>query len=172
MDSEPTDGRAPGPPPAIMEELRRRLSEREMQGLQMLFVLRSTAQQVDNALGEWMAGNIGSFARYQILMALWATKGKGMPHKDIVAAMGVTRATVSGLMAGLERDGFVKSTVDREDRRKLLARLTAKGRAVIQKAFEANLAHFRTVFASLSSDELTVLTTLLRQLREGLVAHR
>ena len=50
--------------------------------------------------------HVGSFARYQILMALWASKGKGITHKDIVAAMGVRRATVSGLMAALEREGW------------------------------------------------------------------
>jgi DNA-binding MarR family transcriptional regulator len=35
--------------------------------------------------------------------------------------MGVTRATVSGLMAALERDGLVKSYSDEEDRRKFIA---------------------------------------------------
>lgn len=40
----------------------------------------------------------------KILTALWANKGNGISHIDIVVAMGVTRATVSGLMAALERD--------------------------------------------------------------------
>jgi DNA-binding MarR family transcriptional regulator len=172
MDSGASGKKAAGPPPVIIDELRRRLPEREVEGLQTLFALRGTAQQVDNALAEWMAGPVGSFARYQILMALWASKDKGLPHKEIVAAMGVTRATVSGLMAGLERDGLVKSSVDREDRRKQIARLTAKGRTVTETAFEASLARFRAVFAALSSDELTGLNTLLRRLRDGFVAHR
>jgi len=30
------------------------------------------------------------------------------PHKDIVAEMGVTRATVSGLMTPFEREGFAR----------------------------------------------------------------
>ena len=101
------------------------------------------------------------------MMALWATKGKGLPHKAIVTAMGVTRATVSGLMAALEREGFVKSEVDPDDRRKLIARLTARGEAVINKAFEVNVARFRAVFASLSPAELTSLTALLHLVREG-----
>ena len=113
-------------------------SDHEAQGLETLFTLRTTARQVDNAFSEWMADTVGSVARYQILMALLATKGNGISHTDIGAAMGVTRPTVSGLMAGLERDGFVKSYVDRDDRRKLIARLTSKGEAVINKAFEAN----------------------------------
>jgi DNA-binding MarR family transcriptional regulator len=160
-----------GPPHAVMEEIRKRLSEREVQWLEALFALRRTAQQVDNAISEWMGGTVGSAARYQILMALWATKGNGLPHKDIVAAMGVTRATVSGLMAALEREGFVKSSVDRDDRRKLIARLTSKGEAVIKQAFEVNTVRFREA-ATLSPADLASLTALLRRVREGFAAPR
>jgi DNA-binding MarR family transcriptional regulator len=172
MDSRQSRKRVSGPPHAVLEEIRKHLSPREMQGIKALFALRATAQQADNAVSEWMAGTVGSVARYQILMALWAAKGDGIPHKGIVEAMGVTRATVSGLMAALEREGFVKSTVDRVDRRKQVARLTAKGEAVITKAFEVNLARFRTLFASLTSVDLTQLTTLLKRVREGFAARQ
>jgi DNA-binding MarR family transcriptional regulator len=172
MDSRPSRKRGSGPPRAVLEEIRQHLSPGEMQGMEALFALRATAQQADNAVSEWMAGTVGSVARYQILMALWATKGDGIPHKDIVEAMGVTRATVSGLMAALEREGFVKSTVDQVDRRKQVARLTAKGEAVIKKAFEVNLARFRTLFASLSPADLTHLTALLKRVREGFAARQ
>ena len=63
--------------------------------MEALFALDATVQQVDNAISEWMAGTVGSAARYQIKMAMWATIGNGIPHRDIGAAMGVTRATVS-----------------------------------------------------------------------------
>lgn len=158
--------RPPGPPPAVMQKIRRHLSEPELQGLRTVFTLRATAQRVDNAISEWMAGSVGSVARYQVLMALWASKRKGISHKHIVAAMGVTRATVSGLMAALERDGLVKSQVDGEDRRKLIARLTAKGEAVIKKQHELNLVKFRAVFSSFTSEELSSLTALLHRFRE------
>jgi DNA-binding MarR family transcriptional regulator len=170
MDVEQLPKRAPGPPPAVMAEIRKHLSEHEAQGMEALFTLRRTAQQADNAVSEWMAGTVGSPARYHILMALWTAKGKGIPHKEIVEAMGVTRATVSGLMAALEHEGFVKSTADRKDRRKLIARLTAKGEAVIKKAFEVNMGRFRAVFASLSPAELTSLTALLHRVRESFAA--
>jgi len=162
--------RPPGPPPAVMEKIRQHLSERELQGLRTVFTLRATAQHVDNAISEWMAGSVGSVARYQILMALWASKGKGIPHKHIVAAMGVTRATVSGLMAALERDGLVKSQVDGEDRRKLIARLTAKGETVIKKQHKLNLVKFRAVFTSFTSEELSSLTALLHRFRKAFAA--
>lgn len=167
MDRRQSPKRGSGPPHAVMEEICKHLSAREVQGMKALFTLRATAQRADNALSEWMAGTVGSVARYQILMALWATKGDGIPHTDIVEAMGVTRATISGLMAALEREGFVKSTEDREDRRKLVAQLTPRGEAVIKKAFEVNLERFRRLFASLSSTDLTRLTTLLNRVRDS-----
>jgi len=160
----------PTPPPAVMEELRRRLSGRGRQVLEAVFALRTTAQQLDNAITERLAGPAGTPARYQILMLLWAARGSGVPHTEIVAAMGVTRATVSGLMAALERQGFVRSSVDRDDRRKLLATLTAEGEAVIGKAFEANTSRLRAAFASLSSAELTTFMALLQRVREGFAA--
>jgi len=155
-----------GPPPEVMEKIRERLSKRDMQGMTALFTLRATAQNVDNAVSEWMAGSVGSVARYQILMALWASKGKGISHKDVVTAMGVARATVSGLMAALERDGLVESRGDKVDRRKQVARLTEKGEAVIKKQHALNLARFSAVFASFSSEELSSLTALLERFRE------
>jgi DNA-binding MarR family transcriptional regulator len=162
--------RPPGPPPAVMAKIRQHLSERELQGLRTVFTLRATAQHADNAISEWMAGSVGSVARYQILMALWASKGKGISHKHIVAAMGVTRATVSGLMAALDRDGLVKSQVDGEDRRKLIARLTAKGEAIIKKQHELNVVKFRAAFTSFSSEELSTLTALLHRFRKAFAA--
>jgi hypothetical protein len=49
-----------------------------VRGLEALFALRATAQQVDNTISEWMTGTVGSAARYQILMLLLATKEKGV----------------------------------------------------------------------------------------------
>jgi len=162
----------PGPPPAVMQKIRQHLSEPELQGLRTVFILRATAQHVDNVISEWMAGSVGSVARYQILMGLWATKGKSISHKHIVAAMGVTRATVSGLMAALEQDGLVKSQVAGDDRRKLIARLTAKGEALIKRQHELNLVKFHAVFSSFTSEELSSLTALLHRFREAFAAPR
>jgi len=163
------DKRPPGPPPQVLQKIRQGFSKRDVQGLTTVFSLRAAAQHVDNAISEWMAGSVGSAPRYQILMALWASEGKGISHKDIVAAMGVTRATVSGLMAGLERDGLVKSCVDSVDRRKQIARLTQKGEAIINRQHSLNIRRFDAIFASFTSEELASLTALLHRLRRAFV---
>lgn len=158
------------PPPAIKDALRSHLSGWELQAVEAVIALRITAHQAGNAITEWLADTVGSPARHQILMLLWAARGRGIPHKDIVAAMGVTRATVSELMAALEREGFVRSTVDRGDRRQLLATLTPRGEAVMKKALETNTIRLRTAFAGVSPAELTTLTALLQRVRDGFTA--
>jgi DNA-binding MarR family transcriptional regulator len=125
---------------------------------------------MDNAVSEWMADTAATPARFQILMLLAAQRGRSVPHKEIVAALGVTRATVSGLMAALERDGLVTSAVASDDRRNLLASLTPKGEVIVDKAIETNRARLRTAFTALSSDELRMLTTLLERVRQGFSA--
>lgn len=132
-----------------------------------LFVVRSTAQQMDNTISEWMADSAASPARFQILAQLWAAKGRGVAQKDIATAMGVTRATVSGLMGALERDGLITSTVADNDRRSCLATLTRKGEAVVEKAIETNRARFRAAYTALSPDELTMMRSLLERFRQG-----
>ena len=158
------------PRPAVIKELRRSLSRRDVQCAETLFAMRATAQQVDNALLEWLAGTVGSPARFQIMVLLWAARGVGVPHKEIVAALGVKRATVSGLMAALEREGLVQSTVDTDDRRNLLATLTPRGKEVIGEAIQANTSRLRAAFASLSPDELRTFTALSQRIREGFAA--
>lgn len=166
--SAPTPSKLPPSPPlTVMEAFRSRFSGAELQVIEAVFAMRSTVQQMDNAITEWMADSAASPARFQILTLLWAAKGRGVPHKEIVAALGVTRATVSGLMATLERDGLVRSVVDRDDRRTLLASLTSSGTAAVEKAFETNPRRLLAAFAALSADELATLTVLLQRVREG-----
>jgi DNA-binding MarR family transcriptional regulator len=157
----------PEPPPRVQEALRKRLPNRDQNAFTAMFTLRNTAQQVENVISEWLAGTAGSVARFQIMALLWASDDRGVPHKEIVAALGVTRATVSGLMAGLERDGLLVSAVAENDRRNLVARLTEKGQAMIDGAVKPNSVRLRAAFALLSTDELATLTELLHRVRQG-----
>jgi DNA-binding MarR family transcriptional regulator len=158
------------PPPAVRAALRSRFSGREQQMMETVFAVRATGQQMDNTVSEWMADSAVTPGRFQTLMQLWAAKGRGLPQKDIAAAMGVTRATVSGLMAALERDGLVTSQVASGDRRSLLANLTRKGEATVERAIETSKARLRAAYATMTPDELTTLTTLLERVRKGFQA--
>lgn len=172
MHARPPHSPLPGPPASVADALRRRLTGVDLAALEVSFALRMTAQQVDNAVSEWMAGTAGTPARFQVLAVLWASPSGGVPHKEIVKALMVTRATVSGLMAGLERDGLLHSFIDRGDRRNLIAVLTPRGRATVERAIDVDSRLMRRAYEQFSEDELRALTATLRSLRAAFIAAR
>jgi MarR family 2-MHQ and catechol resistance regulon transcriptional repressor len=156
------------PPQHVQDALRRRLSGGGFQRLETIFLLKSTAQLVENAVSEWLADSVGSPARFQTLALLWAAGGLPTPHQEIITALRVKRATVSALMFSLEQDGLVQSVPDRQDRRRLLATLTSKGAKVINKAMDLNAAGLEEAM-HLTPEELDMLQQLLRRLSEDFV---
>jgi DNA-binding MarR family transcriptional regulator len=154
------------PPAHVQDAIGRRLSGPRRQRLETIFLLRSTAQQVENAASEWLGSTAGSPARFQTLIFLWAAGGRPVQHGEIISALRVKRATVSALMFSLEKDGLVQSVPDRQDRRRLLATLTSKGERVATDAMDLNAARLEQVMHDLSTEELDVLQNLLRRVRE------
>jgi DNA-binding MarR family transcriptional regulator len=155
------------PSPKVMKALRSRLSASELRAFTALFAVRVTGQHVANVVTEWMANTAGSPARFQILIRVWASEGEGLAHKDLVTDLGVTRATISGLMAGLERDGLVTSRPDADDRRSMLAFLTKNGNDVVERAIAENKVRMRSAFDALTATELATLISLLQRVKEN-----
>ena len=160
----------PAAPPAVLDAIRDRLSPHAAARMDVLRALRLTALQADHAITAWLADTVGSRARFQVMILIAATVGGGVAYKDIAATLGVTRATISGLMAGLVRDGLVRSAVGRHDRRMLLASLTPRGRALLERGVAASQVALEAALADLSSDELAMLKALLDRVKHGLEA--
>ncbi|MFC4529069.1 winged helix DNA-binding protein [Dyella halodurans] len=157
------------PTPYLREAYLRRFPLAAAQRLETVFTLKLVGQQINNVLNTWLEGTAGSPARFMALAVLWGAGGRPVPHQEIIAALQVKRATVSALMFSLEQDGFVQSIGDEKDRRRLLATLTDKGKQVITSAMELNAHRLEKVFVDLSPDELGVIRSLLRRMRDGFV---
>lgn len=132
----------------------------------------------DDAFGVTEA-HLSSFhisqGRFGVLMLLW----RGSPSRaakpagadgcsdgprtpaELADAAGVTRATMTGLIDTLERDGYVVREPDPSDRRMLSVRLTAKGEQFLQDFLPG---HFRIVAAVMSTLSETERKTLVRLL--------
>ncbi len=82
------------------------------------------------------------------------------PHQ-LAERAGVTRATVTGLLDGLERDALLERHVDPADKRRVHVRLTAVGEALAVELFDQHTQWIRTLFADLSADERTLLSGML-----------
>jgi DNA-binding MarR family transcriptional regulator len=138
-----------------------------LQRLETVFALKSTAQQMTNVLNEWLESTAGSPARFQTLALLWSAGDRWVPHQEIIAILQVKRATVSALMFSLEQDGLVRSVGDQQDRRRMLATITEKGKRVIISAMELNAGRLEKALASFSMEDLGLLQNLLTRFKEA-----
>ena len=69
----------------------------------------------------------------------------------------VSAPTMSRLLSGLERDGFVVREADEEDARAVRVRATAKGTRVLQQGRQRRVAELVDLLEGLSPEELRTL---------------
>jgi DNA-binding MarR family transcriptional regulator len=106
-----------------------------------------------------------TFARYEGLMLLAFSSRGSLPLGKIGDRLQVHRTSVTNLIDGLERSGYVRRLAHESDRRTTLAEITPRGREVATAATELlNEARFGT--DSLEPDELETIYELLRGFRE------
>ncbi|GGA41950.1 MarR family winged helix-turn-helix transcriptional regulator [Dyella nitratireducens] len=155
------------PTPYLREAYLRRFPESAAQRLETVFTLKSGTQHITNVLNSWLEGTAGSPARFQTLALLWGAGDRAVPHQEIIAALQVKRATVSAMMFALEQEGLVQSVGDQQDRRRMLATLTKKGREIFTSAMDLNASRLQKALADVSPDELVLFQRLLTRIRDG-----
>ena len=110
-----------------------------------------------------------SQGRFMVLMLL-LNKSSNCPHPRTAAELAdlshVTRATMTGLIDALERDGLVKREPDLADRRMMSVTLTDKGRSLLQTILPLHFKRMAALMAPLSEPERKTLVQLLTQIRE------
>ena len=115
----------------LNESARRRLPSAD--GVRLCFQLLATASAIDRDCAARLAPR-GLSGKFVLLFLLHGQSGGLSPH-ELAERAGVTRATVTGLLDGLERDGFLRREADEVDRRRVQVLLSAKGKAIATKLF-------------------------------------
>jgi DNA-binding MarR family transcriptional regulator len=103
---------------------------------------------------------------FSVLMALWGCcQREGHDSKLSPAALaertGVTRATMTGLVDTLERDGLVRRAPDTADRRMMTVELTPRGEKRLMKILPNHFRQMAWLMAPLSESERKTLVRLL-----------
>ena len=104
------------------------------------------------------------------MLAFLNRAGNDVRMTDIGNWLGVTRAHVTRLVDGLERDGLVARSASEHDRRTILVHITPAGRQRLEAAVPHHVAHLSRLLAELSSDEKSLLIHLLARAREAMLS--
>jgi DNA-binding MarR family transcriptional regulator len=106
-----------------------------------------------------------TYPRYEALMLLFFSRTGSLPLGKMGARLQVHPTSVTNLIDGLEKLGYVTRAAHPSDRRTTLAMISDRGREVAQAATTAlNAMRFGT--GEMSRTDLATVTDVLRQMRE------
>lgn len=105
-----------------------------------------------------------TFARYEALMLLYYSKNGKLPLGKMGARLQVHRTSITNLVDGLEKSGFVKREPHPKDRRTTLAILTPTGRKVAEDSTKV-INEVKFSVGALKKSEMLELTALLEKVR-------
>ena len=131
-----------------------------------LHVLRA-GDEAFHGCDEYLAAHNLSQGRFTVLMLLM-DKGCSGPHPSTPAGLadlaGVARATMTGLIDTLEKDGLVRREPDTVDRRMMSVKLTQRGKEVLRHVLPEHFQRMAALMRPLSVPERKMLVQLLSKI--------
>jgi len=111
-----------------------------------------------------------SQGRFLTLIVMNRTPEEAINPSSLAHNLGVTRATMTGLLDGLEKKGLIERRTHAADRRKVGVLLTASGRRTLENILPDYYRHFAKLATYLDEGERQTLMSLLKKVNQGLVA--
>jgi DNA-binding MarR family transcriptional regulator len=124
-------------------------------------LLLRTASELDQQVAKALKPAEVTPAQYNVLRILRNAGTAGLACSDVSERLVRHDPDVTRLLDRLEARGFVERSRDAEDRRVVTARITPKGRAVLDKLGESIAALHARQFEHLSREEFRTLLSLL-----------
>lgn len=116
------------------------------------------------AVEDYLASHSLSHGRWMVLMLLYRTVDLPQNPCELARKAGVTRATMTGLLDGLEREGLIAREPVAKDRRMLDVRMTPKGRKYLEEIMPGYFRLIRRLMKSLPESEKETMISLLTKL--------
>ncbi len=132
----------------------------DVEGIRLCFQTLSLASAIDRDCAALLAPHGLSEGRFVLLFLLDAAPG-GLAPNVLAERAGVTRATVTGLLDGLERETLIERQADEQDRRALRIVLTRKGKQLAKRVFDQHGRWIASLYGNLSAAERQQLAGLL-----------
>ncbi|CAB1063061.1 Transcriptional regulator, MarR family [Olavius sp. associated proteobacterium Delta 1] len=123
------------------------------------------------AVFETILGKSGlSQGRFLTLIVMNRAPDEAIIPSTLAQKLGVTRATMTGLLDGLEKEDLIERRAHAQDRRKVGLVLTTSGRQILDKILPDYYRHFAKLTVYLDEGERQTLVSLLKKVNQGLLS--
>ncbi len=166
---------APGSEAPTFDQARRQLEHYDLshqidpQAVLVAVRLMSAGARLGQATEVHFARFGLSTGRYRLLADLEDHGGEKSPSQ-LAASLGVSRATVTGLVDGLEREGLVARRPSAEDGRAAVVILTARGAQRLRDLAPEHFERLQAMVGALTVAERGVFLDLLSRVVQGIGA--
>lgn len=151
-----------------LQEKAKRYPDLDAGAVDATLVLMRVASDVMEGLGHHFASHGTSQGRFLVLVLLERLSQEGVIlPSEIAEKLSVSRATITGLMDGLEKDGYIQRQPHPDDRRALSIRLTDNGRSFLEKVLPEHYRRIAGLMSHLSDEERRQLVGLLTKVAQG-----
>lgn len=140
----------------------------DLKAMEVFGALLELSSDILSAVNSGLARHGVSQARFRMLLHLRRAGKRGLHPAELATALGVERATVTGLVDGAEKAGLARRLPCAEDRRSINVALTAKGERTIDALAPARLAKVSGLMSGLSAAEKKELGRLLEKVKAEL----
>lgn len=146
---------------ALIAEAERRCGPSTV-NLRLCFEVLALAAAIDRDCAARLSPHNLSEGKF-VLLFLLHQQPEGLSPHELADRAGVTRATVTGLLDGLERDDFLVREQSKDDRRKVVVRLSPKGEEAARGLFDTHTRWIASLFGGFDEHDRQTLSALLQR---------
>ena len=143
----------------------------ERHSIVALFALRTLAQRITDYTNDALAPFGLNAAKFNYLMVLYVYPDDEMTLSELSRFIHTSNATVTSMVAALERDGLVQRRAHDLDGRSTVVGLTSEGKALMSEAIPVHHGHWAAALADLSIAEREQLADLIIRAGNGFDRH-
>lgn len=158
------------PDKATLQKFAQRYPQADVSSVAAFLHLLRLATDLSNALDLCLSRHGLLQGRWWVLILLMREDNLTSTPSSLAEKAGVTRATMTGLIDGLERDGLVERLMDTRDRRSVSIMLTAAGQAKLDQVMPDYYSRLRICMAGLDESDREHLHQILAQIGQGIGA--
>lgn len=153
-----------------LEKFAARYPEADVTAVSSFLHLLRVATDLSVALDACLSEHGLLQGRWWVLILLMREDNKTSTPSLLAEKAGVTRATMTGLLDGLAKDGLVERVFDEQDRRRVTVTLTDAGQAKLDDVMPDYYARLRSCMAGVSEKGRQKLEKTLGKISLGLDA--
>ena len=152
--------------PTLQQDLKQKKPFRSLQQEAYLSVVRTSTSLTD-AMEDLVKERGISATQYNVLRILRGAGEGGLCRNELRDRMLTRMPDMTRLLDRMEEAGFVTRSREREDRRMVLTRISARGRELLSELDRPMSDLHRDQLARLTDEQLKTLIDLLTAVREG-----